>query len=499
MNASSARALGTLAPDPEAAWRLRHALLSSGYEADRLAQPLRLRSLAGSARSAVDWREIAGSDEPLTGLVELFIFGRAIDVARAEASLSPLSIHDAVRAGFVQSDGDSIASPWEVLVHDGLLLLGDRPDRLTQGNVDFVGTVSNSARTLAYQTSRAPVEATLDLGTGSGVQALLAARHSRRVLGVDLNARAATIATVNGFVNELLNTEYRVGDWFEAVDPARRFDLVVANLPFVAAPQVVYRFAHGGLDPNDLSRQIVRGAAMRLADGGMAQILTSWTRRIEDDRIAAVRDFVAGTGCDAIVLAHGAEEAAVYAAEQCGWLAPRDPARYGELLRRWLRYYRDAGVEAIETGLISLRRSSGGASWLHGIQSPGMPTAQLGDHVARLFAGNDEIESLGDAEELLTGHFSLIAGHRVTQASRRHPDGYHQEATTIELTPDVGYQASVSGYAAAVVLSMSAAETLGQTVERVADETGMEEPTLRAEAIGAVKDLLQLGMATRLH
>jgi len=487
--------LGTLSPHPDAARRLRHALLSNGYDAEALAHPLRLRTIAGASHHALDWRDMAGNDSPLTTLIELFGLGHAVERARAEAALAPLSLPDAVRAGFVQLDGERVISPWELLVEHDLFLLGDHPDRMTEGNVDFVGPVSNSARTLAYYTARTPVADALDLGTGSGIQALLAARHSGRVLGVDLNPRAASIAGVNGSLNELFNLEYRLGDWFEAVDPERVFGLVVANLPFLAAPQVVFRFAHGGLDPNELSRKIVRGAAERIADGGFAQILTTWTRGVDEDRMGAVRGFVEGTGCDALVLAHGYDEPQGYAAEQAGWMASHDEKRYGELLAQWLHYYRRTGADAIEYGLISLRRSVTGRPWLRAIDVPRMYSGQRGDHVERMFAGNDYAESLSGDDELLSGCFRLLDEHRVTQSSRHEAGGYQQEPTEIELTPDRGYTATVAPEASAVLFSMSDAERLGESVARVAADLGVEEAPLRHTTARAVEDLLRRGMA----
>ncbi len=486
--------LGTLTLHPEATRRLRHALQSNGYDDEGLGVPVSLRSLAGGAGPAIDWLEIADNDEPLTGLVELFVFGRPVAPDRARAALSPLALEDALRAGFVEPSGDQVISPWEVMPHDGLLLLGDHPDRMTPGNVDFVGTVSNSARTLAGHTLRAPVARTLDLGTGSGVQALLAARHSRRVLGVDLNPRAALIARVNGYLAELTNASYEVGDWFDAVPADETFDLVVGNLPFIAAPQVVYRFAHGGLDPNELSRRVVRGSAERLADGGFAQILTSWTRRASDDPLATVGGFVDGTGCDALLLHQGSAHAAIYAAEQCSWLAPGDRERYAELMGSWLDYYRRAGAEVIDYGLLTLRRSGGRTPWLHAIDVPRTPQATGGEHITAAFAGNDVLAATAGDEELLGGRFALADGLRVTQSSRLLADGYQQDPTTLALEPDVGYDATVSVQATPVVFSLSPAETLGETVARVAAATGLEEPGLRAEAAAAVRDLLQLGM-----
>ena len=494
MTAAASHALGELTADREAACRLRDALRANGYDGERLARALQVSSLAGDARGAVDWREVAGGDEPLTGLVELFVFGRSVDAARAAAALAPLSIEDAVRAGLLESDGRAVVSPWEVTVHDGLLLLGDHPGRMRPGNVDFVGTSSNSSRTLSHQTLRRPVRDALDLGTGSGVLALLAARHSARVLGVDVNARAAQLATFNAALNEVDNTEVAVGDWFGAVGEERRFGLVVANLPFIAAPHVVFRFAHGGLDPNELSRRIVRGAAARIAAGGIAQILTSWTRGSGDDRLAPVRGFVDATGCDAVVVLHGSRDAASYAAEQCGWLAPGDRARYEELFRAWVRYYREVGADAVEYGLISLRPRSAGTPWLHGIDAPRTPAEDCGDHVVRLFAGIEAARALRHDDELLRGRFDLVEGHRVTQASSRRPDGYHPQPTIVDLMPDVGYDARVSVYATAVVFSMQPGETLGATVARVAAEAGIDESVLAHEAVVAVKELLQLGM-----
>ena len=59
---------------------------------------------------------------------------------------------------------------------------------------DHVLGVGGATRILAALTVRRQVGAALDLGTGSGVHALLAARHAERVVGVDLNRRALRLA-----------------------------------------------------------------------------------------------------------------------------------------------------------------------------------------------------------------------------------------------------------------------------------------------------------------
>jgi release factor glutamine methyltransferase len=78
----------------------------------------------------------------------------------------------------------------------------------------------------------------LDLGTGSGVCAIFAARHARRVVAVDINAAAVHCAGINARLNHLEHRiEVRHGDLFAPVQ-GERFDLIVFNPPFLrAAPR----------------------------------------------------------------------------------------------------------------------------------------------------------------------------------------------------------------------------------------------------------------------
>ncbi|MEU6091623.1 HemK2/MTQ2 family protein methyltransferase [Streptomyces sp. NPDC047085] len=80
-------------------------------------------------------------------------------------------------------------------------------------------------------TSRTEV---LDLGTGSGVLAVEAARMGARVTAVDISWRALAAAWCNALLNGQL-VRVRHGDLVYAV-PGRRFDLVVTNPPYVPAP-----------------------------------------------------------------------------------------------------------------------------------------------------------------------------------------------------------------------------------------------------------------------
>jgi release factor glutamine methyltransferase len=74
----------------------------------------------------------------------------------------------------------------------------------------------------------------LDLGTGSGAIALAIASERRhwRVTAVDISPQALEVAAQNASALDI-QIDWRLSDWFDAV-PGERFDLIVANPPYVA-------------------------------------------------------------------------------------------------------------------------------------------------------------------------------------------------------------------------------------------------------------------------
>lgn len=80
-----------------------------------------------------------------------------------------------------------------------------------------------------------PRERVLDMGTGCGVNAILAARAGAHVVAVDLNPEAVRAARENAERNGVLDRiEVREGDVFDPINPAAdgTFDLVIFDPPF---------------------------------------------------------------------------------------------------------------------------------------------------------------------------------------------------------------------------------------------------------------------------
>src|SRR5206468_2918889 len=121
-------------------------------------------------------------------------------------------------------------------VADLLVASDDDPTREGDLSADFVAAYTAASRLCDALTPRPQVNRALDVGTGSGVHALLAARHAREVVATDVNARALAFTELNAALNGVTNVECRFGSLFEPV-AGETFDLITCNAPYVVSPE----------------------------------------------------------------------------------------------------------------------------------------------------------------------------------------------------------------------------------------------------------------------
>lgn len=118
-----------------------------------------------------------------------------------------------------------------------------------------------------------PDSSVLDMGTGSGICAVFAARHARQVIGVDINPAAVRCARINALLNQQdHNIEVRHGDLFAPV-AGQRFDLILFNPPFLRGMPRNDR--DRAWRSSDVAERFAEKLGEHLTPGGSALLLLS--------------------------------------------------------------------------------------------------------------------------------------------------------------------------------------------------------------------------------
>jgi SAM-dependent methyltransferase len=386
--------------------RILDTLAGAGYDDLGVTELLgtNLSSLAGKKLPPLLRRTAGGT--PLETLVRLFILGARVPMAEARAALGEPEWW--AEGGLVTIEGGEVRATVQLRCYQGLVVAFDF---LRRGGAalaaDYVMGISASSLTLAGLTVRRASRSTLDLGTGNGFQAFLAAQHSDRVVATDRNPRAVEMATFNARLNGLDAVECREGDLFEPV-AGETFDLIVSNPPFIVSPDNAFYFLHSGMEGDEVCRTIARAAPEHLNAGGYCQFLANWTVVEGEDWRHRLGGWFAGTGCDAFVLRRGSTAPDEYAAI---WIEDDDFEASFEV---WMDYYARLGVRAIDSGLVTMRRS-GGTPWFRAEDSPETMTFPAGDDLVRRFEAEDYLAINGSDEALLATRFQIAPDARLDQ------------------------------------------------------------------------------------
>jgi release factor glutamine methyltransferase len=135
----------------------------------------------------------------------------------------------------------------------------------------------------------------LDFGTGSGCIAVALAVHApaAQISGLDLSEEALAVARENA-ARHKVRIQFHQGGGFAALPQGARFNLIVANPPYIARAEIETlepevrdhepRAAlDGGIDGLDFYRLLSREAAPFLAPGGrlMAEFGDGQAREIQ--------------------------------------------------------------------------------------------------------------------------------------------------------------------------------------------------------------------------
>jgi Methyltransferase small domain len=422
-------------------------------------------------------------DETVLG--DLFAHGLPVARRSAAAAVAPLDVADLEEMGLCVDRGGRVHPTVSLRECDRLVFAGD----LGGDRRDQVGGVTRAGITLSHLTVRKEAAATLDLGTGCGLQALLSADHSTQVTATDVNPRALRFIAFNAALNGIGNVEFVRGSWLAPVR-RRRFDLVVTNPPYVISPDSTFVYRDSGLPGDAISRGLIRDIPATLNENGTATILCNWVHGSDQAWSAPLEDWVQGSGCDALLLHYASDDPHDYAQRWNQPIAHRDRRLYEQVVQRWCAYYEQRGIDAIASGAVVLRKRDA-PNWVRTLAAAEAPTGPAGEQIQRLFAAYD----LPAGEKaLLNETFALAEGHTVEQTLTYRAGAYANHPATVHTRPGLGAHAEIDPMAVHVLLACDGTMPLGQIVEQVAERMSLPRETLTPLAVSTFRTLLEHGL-----
>jgi release factor glutamine methyltransferase len=128
----------------------------------------------------------------------------------------------------------------------------------------------------------------LDMGTGCGILAVLAAEKARGVVALDISPKAAACAKSNAEANGMTaKIEICCSDLFKALRDAEKFDLILFNAPYLPVKTDegdawIEKAWAGGKTGRDVIERFVNHASRHLAKNGRILMVQSSLSNVEE-------------------------------------------------------------------------------------------------------------------------------------------------------------------------------------------------------------------------
>ena len=359
----------------------------------------------------------------------LFHFHRPVPVAEVRALLGE-SFDTAAEAGLITVDDDEVIAPFALTPYDlpvgvprgfrpgdeNLYLVADHGTLTTPDVLDgeFVLGLGGAGRTLVSITPRDHVGVAADIGTGCGIQALLLARHSDRVIATDISHRALRLAELSAGLNGVTTIEFRHGSLLEPLhEPV---DLLVSNPPFVITPRstdTTFEYRDGGMTGDRLVRELFTRIPENLTPGGRSVCLGNWEAASVTDE--GPETWVDDDDMSVFVIEREALDPIAYAET---WIRdggiPRASTAWNDAVAAWLDDFDTRAVDEVVFGYVLMAKSD------NDVPTIGTDDTAIGDAASDVDRGPS-----GTAE----GVFKTRV--RVTSAPANNPHGLAEFLTTI--------------------------------------------------------------------
>ena len=477
---------------PDTVARIREVFNRAGYSETHILQLLEVEELLTFRQRwqvlpLYLWR--TREETALHMLVRLFLLRQSASLSSVRQAVAPMAVESWVASGLLEIEHEEVKATVELLPYQDLIVAADWPEQQEVDPYQVMG-IAASSRTLAQMTIRRHATRTLDLGTGCGVLAFLAARHSDQLVAVDRNTRALLMTQFNAQLNGITNLTYREGDLFSSVEE-QAFDLIMCNPPFVIAPGQGVMHTHSGYPADQLCQTIIRTAPTFLREGGFCQLLCNWVQISGQDWRERLASWCMGTDCDVWVLHSHTENAAEYALKRLKESVHGSPQLTTQF-SEWMAYYEQEKIEAIGFGLITLRRSSKPAHWFRCDRLPEV-IGPCGDAIERGFRLRDFLETHREDQALLNVRLRQADNLRWEQVQHSTRKGWTISRSQLQLTSGLAYTGNVDANVVEFVAHCNGELRLGAHLKKIASSASQKTDIIAPSFLKVVRRLIESG------
>ena len=126
----------------------------------------------------------------------------------------------------------------------------------------------------------------LDVGTGCGILAILAAKKASSVIAIDINPYAVHCAKENAILNRVQNTFFIQKDLFSALNQKAKFDLILFNAPYLPSEEKemdswIGRSWAGGKTGRQVIDRFIPSSPKHLSSSGRILLLQSTLANVD--------------------------------------------------------------------------------------------------------------------------------------------------------------------------------------------------------------------------
>ena len=483
-------------PDSSEARRSREFFTANGYTAAGLVDAVEIARPPTEAELA-PLLHLTREPGARNTLIRLFLLGAEVNDQHLAESLPDWFVEQCIALGILTRATEGVEASIVVVPVGELLVASDAFVLLgTEKAPGFVLPASTHAgQFLANLTMRTKAGRTLDLGTGCGLHALLAAAHSDVVVATDISRRALQYCEFNARLNGIDNIRCVEGSLFEPVAD-QRFDLIVSNPPFVPGPGGAFEYRDAAMELDEFCAELTRQAPEHLNDGGHLQMLCEWVEVDGEPWRERIAGWVRDSGCDTWLLRSRPLGAAAYAAQRSGDVRGRavpatNPAD-------WIRYFDERNVTAVHPGMLVLRRRPV-PNWFAIRELPGDVTKPAGDAVARALAAADFVSERVDDAALGDAVVRLNNDIRLEQHFDRDNNEWRPLRALLTLDDGLAQQMEVDAPVLALLQQFDGRGTIAATLQRFADAAGADAKALTEQALPLVRTLIERGYLEPAH